>query len=90
MAKKAKITAAEHDAAHKTFMATVGAELPGRGLARLRTAIRKDGAFTRRVCRRYYAKYLDEGGKAGDWKEFAQWLLENLPAIIAALMAIFA
>ena len=89
MAKR-KIAAAEYDAAHKQFMAMLAAELPSRGLKRLLAKARGEGAFARRISRRFYGQYLAAGGKAGDWQAFAKWLLENLPAIIAALMVIFA
>lgn len=89
MAKR-KIEIAEYESAHKQFLKAINPELTKQGLGRLRSKVRGDGAFSRKVSKKFYAKFLAEGGKALDWQAFAKWLLENLPAIIAALMAIFA
>lgn len=87
---KIRLTVADHEAAHSQFLKAVNPELTKQGLGRLRSRIKGDGAFTRRVSHRLYAKFVAEGGKVGDWQAWVKYLLENLPAIIAALMAIFA
>lgn len=88
MAKK--LSAADAAQAHQTFMATLAKELPSRGLSKLNNRVKRDGAFARRQSARQYQRYLADGGKAGDWKAFAEWLIKNLPTIIALLMTIFA
>lgn len=84
-----KIEIAEYESAHKHFVKTIAGELPQRGLKKLLAKVRGDGAFSRRVSKRLYGQYLAAGGEAGDWQAWIKYLLENLPAIIAALMAIF-
>jgi hypothetical protein len=86
---KVKITAAEAEEAHKHFMATMKAELPARGLAKANTRLRREGPFAKRLSKKWYGRFLEAGGRAGDWKAFAEWLLENLPKIIAMIMALF-
>lgn len=51
---------------------------------------RSGSFFQRKVAKLMYSRFLRSGGAAGDWPAFLQWLLENLPAIIQAIMAIFA
>lgn len=86
---KAKISAADYAEAHKQFVATLTAELPNRGLTKALRKFKGDGPFARRLSRRQYQKFLDDGGRVGDWKEFADWLIENLPKIISLIMALF-
>lgn len=89
MATKVRLTVADHEAAHTQFLKALNPKLTEQGLGRLRSKLKGDGALTRRVSRRFYAKFVADGGKVGDWQAFLKYLLENLPAIIAALMAIF-
>lgn len=42
------------------------------------------------VAKRQFKKYLDAGGDATNWQAFFDWLLKNLPAIIAMIMTLFA
>ena len=42
-----------------------------------------------RIAKRQFARYLKAGGDGADWQAFLKWLIENLPAIIAAIMALF-
>lgn len=89
MAKK-RITASVYAQAHKAFAATLTPQMAGGATGKAWGKFRGNGPIARWVSARQYDKYLAAGGTAGDWKEFAKWLLENLPAIIAAIMAIFA
>lgn len=86
---KTKVTADEYDEAHDQFMALMKTELPARGLGRLNTRLRGDGLIARRMSKRWYNKYLEDGGKSGDWKSFLTWLLENLPKILAIILPLF-
>lgn len=42
------------------------------------------------VAKRQYAKYLADGGDPSNWQAFLDWLVKNLPTIIAMIMALFA
>ena len=84
-----KITAAMADEAHKQFMAFVKGELPKLGLNKAHSRLRGNGPFARRLSKRMYKKFLDDGGTVGDWTSFLTWLKENLPQIIALTMSLF-
>lgn len=59
------------------------------GTGKLKAGFRQSGLFRREFAEQQYRKYLKAGGKPGDWESFLKWLIENLPAIIAALMVLF-
>lgn len=42
------------------------------------------------VAKRQFAKYTKDGGDASNWQAFLDWLVKNLPTIIAMIMALFA
>jgi hypothetical protein len=88
MAKK--IAASELKQAHATFMKAVGGTFTAMEQGGVFGRFKREGIIGRRLSQRYYERYLSAGGEAGNWQEFAKWLLENLPAIIAAIMALFA
>ena len=54
--------------------------------------LRKDGKLTEFVARRQFAQYVAAGGDPADKQEFIKWLLDwlitNLPAIIALFTTI--
>jgi hypothetical protein len=81
--KKPSVSAADVSQAHKMLLKSVA------GTGRLASKLRGDREFGRRLAERQYRKFLAEGGKAGDWMAFLDWLMENLPKIIALIMTLF-
>jgi len=86
MAKK-KISAKEYAEAHDQLVTALGNEFASKG--KVLGRLLEGGPIAKRLSRRAYDDYLAAGGKAGDWKAFAQWLLENLPKILALLLPLF-
>jgi hypothetical protein len=86
MAKKPDVSDAQ---VHKKFTEFLAGELPPRGLKRALSRFRGEGVRGKRMAKKWYGKFLDGGGKEGDWQSFFKFLLENLPAIIAMIMALF-
>lgn len=42
------------------------------------------------VAKRQFKKFVDAGGDSTNWQAFLDWLVKNLPAIIAMIMTLFA
>lgn len=85
MAKQVKISAADIAQA----AATLDKALNGTGKLKSRFKEKRNGKFRERLAEKQYRKFLAGGGKAGDWQSFLDWLIENLPKIIAMIMALF-
>jgi hypothetical protein len=52
--------------------------------------LEKESRLLRLIAKRQFAKYIKAGGDGGNWQAFLDWLVKNLPAIIAMIMALFA
>ena len=94
MAKnKIRVTAAMAAEAEPYFSAVVAAKLNAIGAKAGAKRFKADGPLRQRQSRRAYQRYLDDGGKVGDWQSFMEWLLEHadeIIAFIAKLIALFA
>lgn len=51
--------------------------------------LRKHAVIERWVAKRQFEKYVKAGGAPGDWQSFLDWLIKNLPTIIAIITALF-
>lgn len=96
MAKKAKklsIAKDELAEAEKHLSAFVAKEVDTLGDESRRAARRfrqkNNGPLRQRMTKRFYPRYLAEGGKPRDWEAFWKYLLENLPKLIAMLVSLF-
>ena len=76
----------DYTAAHTHFMQAVAGELPARGMGKLLTRLRRDGAFARLAARRTYRKFIEAGGDVGDWPAFVAWIKENWSVVLQILM----
>ena len=68
----AKISKTEADQAHAVFSEMLCAQFKGKERARLTGALRDRRA--KRQSTALYSQFLDQGGKAGDWEGFKEWL----------------
>lgn len=58
--------------------------------SRAASRLRGDIVLRCRAGQKALKAYLSEGGDPGKWQEFFQWLLDNLPKILAILLPLFA
>lgn len=84
MAKKPRMTADEKDYAIDEALAKVADTKP------LRKRMGGDRELRGRARQRIWRRYQAAGGDETDWKAFFDWLLKNLPAIIAIIASLFA
>lgn len=89
MAKKFKVSDADAKQAHKVFLEAVGPTFNAMGHDKLFGRFKGQGLIARFVSKRQYEKFLESGGKAGDWASFLEWLKANLPQIIAIILSLF-
>lgn len=88
MAKVFAPTAAQIDSAEAYTTMAAAEVLEGRGLLFTGRRFARNGRARRKLAEQLYAKFVNEGGKVGDWQSFLYWLLEHGDEIIAFISKI--
>lgn len=92
--KKIKVTDAMAAEAEPTFTKAGATKLTAIGAGSRRTEFREKRLAKKRRdgAKKFYQRFLDDGGTVGDWQSFLEWLLEHgdeLIAFIAKLISLF-
>jgi hypothetical protein len=92
MAKKITLTAQMVRDAQPTVAKAVAAKCKALGAKNGAGLFKGHATASERTTRKFYKRFLDEGGKVGDFQSFLTWLLEHgdeLISFISKLIALF-
>ena len=85
-----KLTSQQIEDAQPTVEKAVGAKLKALGTRNNFKRFKDHPSASKRTTRRFYQKFLDDGGKVGDMASFFQWLMDHSDEIIAFIQKIIA
>lgn len=85
MAKKLTISTQEYAEAHEHFVEAIRKSEGTKAAA----SFRERGERGKRQSKRQYRRFREQGGKAGDWPAFLEFLKANWSTILSLLLSLF-